>query len=173
MLARMSLGIAPMLLLAAAAAPGGASADGACREKADVSVWSSPESPVPGEPLRLMVVAESVKAGDISVTAPGKKETVLATTRRGGPPFSFHAEVPAAAAGSYRVELVADGRTLTCKKIVVAKARKLRTQGPGVWENSRVWDRSTENLYSAWIEALFDAPAEESVSFPSLAPVIR
>src|SRR5688572_6970949 len=116
MLARMSLAIAPMLFLAAAGA-----SDGACKEKADVTVWSSPASPVAGEPLRLMVVAESVRAGDISVPAPGKKEITVPTTRRGGPPFSFSAELPAVAAGSHRIELVADGRTLTCKTIVVGR----------------------------------------------------
>jgi hypothetical protein len=42
-----------------------------------------------------------------------------------------------------------------------------------VWEATRAWNRSTENLYAAWVETLFDAPAEESLSFPSLAPAIH
>ena len=173
MLARMSFAMAPVLYLAAASTA--AAPDGECREKPDVTVWSSPESPVAGEPLRLLVVAESVKGGEISVGAPGKKPAPLPTVRRGGPPFSFYAEVPAPVAGNHRVQLVADGRVLTCKSISVGprgKARRRAQTGP-VWENTRAWDRTTENLYSAWIEALFDAPAEESVSFPSLAPVLR
>jgi hypothetical protein len=169
MLARMSLAL--VLWMAAAAA----THEGECREKPDVTVWSSPENPVAGEPLRLMVVAESVKAGEVFDTA-GKNEAALPTTRRGGPPFSFAAEVAAPAAGNHRIELRADGHTLACKTITVAargKAKKPRTQPAVAWENTRVWDRATENLYSAWIETLFDAPAEESLSFPSLAPVIR
>jgi hypothetical protein len=172
MLARMSFALAPVLFLAAASS---AAPDGECREKPDVTVWSSPESPVAGEPLRLLVVAESVKSGDITMSEGGKKAP-LATIRRGGPPFSFYAEVPAATAGNHRVELVADGRVVACKTIAVAargKARRPRAKTAAVWENTRAWDRSTEDLYSAWIEALFDAPAEDSLSFPSLAPVLR
>jgi hypothetical protein len=36
-----------------------------------------------------------------------------------------------------------------------------------------VWDLATEALYATWVERLFDAPPEASLSFPSLAPVLR
>ena len=35
------------------------------------------------------------------------------------------------------------------------------------------WNRATENLYSAWIEKLFDAPLEEAPSWPALHEVLR
>jgi hypothetical protein len=35
------------------------------------------------------------------------------------------------------------------------------------------WDLATESLYSTWIEHLFDAPPQSSLSFPSLAPLLR
>jgi hypothetical protein len=35
------------------------------------------------------------------------------------------------------------------------------------------WDRSTEDLYSAWIEKLFDAPLEAELSWPALHEVLR
>ena len=148
-------------------------AESACREKADANIWTSPESPAAGEPLRIMAVAESLRAGELAAGT-GKKLDPIATTKRGGPPYSFAGELTPSA-GTYRVELRADGHTVSCRTITVAakgKAKK-RTQGTAVWENARAWDRSTESFYSAWIEALFDAPAEESVSFPSLAPVLR
>ena len=45
---------------------------------------------------------------------------------------------------------------------------------PGsVWPMRNSWDRNTENLYSAWIEKLFDAPIDESPSWPALHVVLR
>ena len=41
------------------------------------------------------------------------------------------------------------------------------------WKSTRRWDRSTENLFSAWVESLFDAPVSESLSFRPLAPALR
>ena len=35
------------------------------------------------------------------------------------------------------------------------------------------WNRATENLYSAWIETLFDAPIEQALSWPALHEVLR
>jgi hypothetical protein len=35
------------------------------------------------------------------------------------------------------------------------------------------WDQSTQALYAAWVEHLFDAPPDDSLSFPSLEPVLR
>jgi hypothetical protein len=172
MLARM-FAIAPLLLIAAAAAP---AHEGDCHERPDVAVWTSPESPIVGAPLRILVVSEAQKTGEVAITGPGKKAIAVNTVRRGGPPFSFYAEVPEPAAGVHRIELRADGHLLGCKTVTVSargKAPHARSQGSAVWQNTRVWDRTTENLYSAWIEAMFDAPAEESLSFPSLAPVIR
>ena len=43
--------------------------------------------------------------------------------------------------------------------------------GAGDW-GSGDWDLASQALYAAWIERLFDAPPNESLSFPSLAPVL-
>src|SRR5205823_4846 len=79
-------------------------------------------------------------------------------------------------AGAHRVELVAGGHALACATVTVlprGHARPARTQGKAAWQTTRAWDRATESLYAAWIEALFDAPADQGLSFPSLAPVLR
>jgi len=47
-----------------------------------------------------------------------------------------------------------------------------QTQG-SVWPIRLAWTRGTENLYSAWIEKLFDAPIEEQLSWPALHEVLR
>jgi hypothetical protein len=35
------------------------------------------------------------------------------------------------------------------------------------------WNRGTENLYSSWVEKLFDAPLDEELSWPALHEVLR
>jgi len=42
-----------------------------------------------------------------------------------------------------------------------------------MWAATRVWNKDTENLYSAWIETLFDAPVGESLSFAALHDALR
>ena len=44
-----------------------------------------------------------------------------------------------------------------------------RASGP----QSKAWNRETENLYSAWIETLFDAPLEEAPSWKAMHEVLR
>src|SRR3954471_15774342 len=95
-----------------AMAAGAAQAD--CHERPDVVVWTAPESPTAGEPLRILVVSEAQKSGEVAVVGPGKKAIAVNTIRRGGPPFSFYAEVPAPAAGAHQIELREGGRSLGC-----------------------------------------------------------
>jgi hypothetical protein len=42
-----------------------------------------------------------------------------------------------------------------------------------LWPLRNIWNRETENLYSAWIEKLFDAPLEASLSWKALHEVLR
>jgi hypothetical protein len=42
-----------------------------------------------------------------------------------------------------------------------------------VWPLRNTWNRGTENLYSAWIEKLFDDPLDAAPSWPALHEVLR
>ena len=42
-----------------------------------------------------------------------------------------------------------------------------------VWPLRNSWNRATENLFSAWIEKLFDAPLDAALSWPALHVVLR
>ncbi len=164
--------LAGLLLLA----PASLHAAQTCAEATDVRIWSSPESPRAGSPLRLMVVSENAVEGRITVSLAGKSTQTLETVRRGGPPFSFSAELASPPPGWVRVSLVSQGKTISCRRISVARRGKDGSRpapGPGAWAVTRSWNRNLENLYSAWIERLFDAPPDEALGFPSLAPVLR
>jgi hypothetical protein len=160
-----------MLTLPLVAVGASAARAAACEEPADTRIWWSPLEPVAGEPLRLLAVSES--SGEATL-ARGKQ--ALPTVRRGGPPYSFQAEIASPSAGNLRVELRRGEKLLACRTIAVKKSAKDRSKRPaeGVyWKSTRRWDRSTENLFSAWVESLFDAPVSESLSFRPLAPALR
>src|SRR5262249_22795393 len=99
--------------------------------------------------------------------------------REGGPPYCWYAEVNAPAAGTWRAKLARDRAGGECatltRDITVAAAAPARPHGaPGsVWPVRANWDRATENLYSAWIEKLFDAPLDASPSWKALHEVLR
>ena len=45
--------------------------------------------------------------------------------------------------------------------------------GGNVWPTAHDWDRRYENLYSAWIATLFDAPVDQSLDFRPLHQALR
>lgn len=145
-----------------------------CREGGDHHIWISPEFPVAGAPVRILAVSETISAATISA-ATGRAAQELATVTRGGPPFGFSAEIRSATAGDLRVELKSSKEVLACRRISVATRARAsgRPLHAGAWASTRSWNRATENLYSAWIERLFDAPDDVALGFPSLAPALR
>jgi hypothetical protein len=76
-----------------------------------------------------------------------------------------------------RVELAQTGGKTVCRRISVASHGHTTSpsppDGPGAWRATQAWSRTTENFFSAWIEHMFDAPADASLGFPSLAPVLH
>ena len=42
-----------------------------------------------------------------------------------------------------------------------------------VWPIHAAWDRATENLFSAWIEKLFDAPLDADLSWKTWSGALR
>lgn len=142
-----------------------ASAVAARGEEEAVRVWLAPLTPRPGEPLRILAVATDGELTGLRLTRPSGEGEELPTVRAGGPPWSLRAVVPSAVAGGYRIEALRAGT-------VVARA-EIEVGGESAKRGSGRWDLANEALYAAWIEQLFDAPPEESQSFPSLEPVLR
>jgi len=112
----------------------------ACREPGDTRIWWSPLSPTAGSPLRILVVSEDAREGEIQISQPGRSAEKPPTSRRGGPPFSFAAELRPASAGNLRVELVKNGEPVACRRISVApkgfRSESARPDSPGAWKAS-------------------------------------
>ena len=54
-----------------------------------------------------------------------------------------------------------------------AQGAAAAARGKSVWPINNAWNRASENLYSAWIEKLFDAPLDEAPSWKALHEVLR
>lgn len=151
----------------------------ACKEPGDLAILASPVSPWKGAPLRVVFTSEQALAGELSLVAPDGKVAASSRDRHGGPPYFWFAEVSAPAAGAWKAILKRDGATAECSTVtrdigVQAKA-PARPHGSdkSIWPVRDAWSRGTENLYSAWIEKLFDAPLDEAPSWPALHEVLR
>lgn len=136
-----------------------------CSRGDDVCIWSAPLVARSGEKLEIMAVSTSGELSELLVTDPAGRRTRMDAVRGGGPPWSLRVALPAPARGSYLIEATRQGKVAACTEIQVGKGAGKRGSGE--------WDLSTQALYAVWVENLFDAPPEESLSFPSLEPVLR
>ena len=134
----------------------------------------SPEHPVPGGSLRVLVAWEADPGtAQIAVTGPGGALHARTSREGGGPPWWQCASFQAGPAGRYQVALKSGRSVLaSCEVEVGSGPAPARKAAAGIWENRRTWGRESELLYSAWIEALF-AGAPEGSSWPSLHEVTR
>ena len=182
--ARKSAAAATALLLTAGAIflSAGAQAQapsGSCEDAAGLAVLSSPIAPWKGAPLRVVFTAEKPFEGELSLIAPDGTVAAKSRERHGGPPYFWLAEVATPAAGTWHAKLARDGAPAECGTItreitVKGKApQRPRATEQSVWPLRDTWNRGTENVYSAWIETLFEAPLEEAPSWPALHEVLR
>lgn len=153
------------LLALAGALDAGVAAAAECRQGETARVWTSPLRPQPGEPLRVIAVATDAALDEVLVTEPGGRRVRLETSPGGGPPWHLVGTLSDAARGPLRIEAVRAGRVMACADVAAA--------GAGTDRGSGRWDLATQALYAAWVERLFDAPPDEALGFPSLAPVLR
>jgi hypothetical protein len=149
-----------------------------CEEGGSLAVLISPVAPWKGAPLRVMFSAEHPHEGELSLIAPDGKVAATSRQRFGGPPYTWIAEVASPAVGKWQAKLARSGASAECATVVRDIDVRRAATGVGaargsVWPIRAAWNRATENLYSAWIEKLFDAPQEEALSWKALHEVLR
>jgi hypothetical protein len=160
-----------------------------CEDPKDVFLFVTPGTASTSAPLRVMAVSEKPIVGELRITQAEKGRAASADSaalvssdvRRGGPPYFFVAEIEAPRAGIYDAVLAQracePGKGLATKRVTVAAFEPSPPVPPketeGLWPIHRSWNRNVENVYSAWIEQLFDAPDGEMPSWPALHEVLR
>jgi len=159
-----------------------------CEDAKDVFLFVSPGTAWTGAPLRVMAVSDRPISGELRLV-PGEKNrpasadaapAAASDVRRGGPPYFWVAEIESPRAGVYDAVLTqkACAAGAASKRITVGQFKGGPGPGPtketdGVWPVHRNWSHALENVYSAWIENLFDAPDGEMPSWPALHEVLR
>ncbi|MEA2980335.1 MAG: hypothetical protein QOF09_2158 [Alphaproteobacteria bacterium] len=152
---------------------------GVCDDTADIAVLPSPIAPWKGAPLRVVFAAEKPLDGELSLIAPDGRVAAKSRERHGGPPYFWFAEIASPSAGTWRAMLARDRATGPCSTItrdiaVRADRPPPPSATPGsVWPLRNTWNRATENLFSAWLEKLFDDPQDAAPSWPALHEVLR
>jgi hypothetical protein len=154
-----------LLLLLVLALADSAWALSTCRQGEAVRIWSAPLVARPGEKLELMAVATDGELSDLLVTDPAGHRSKLPTIEGGGPPWSLLGSLASPVAGRYRIEAQRAAQIVACNEVEVG--------GKTGWRGSGKWDLPAQAFHAAWVEHLFDAPPEASLSFPSLEPVLR
>jgi hypothetical protein len=159
------------LLLLPPAAP--ADAGKVCASKDTVAVLVSPRSVAAGEAFRVLFASETPEEGAaVEVEGPDGPLTLASLRTGGGPPFWWAAGFKAGAKGSYAAKLRRGGEMLGCASFTVGGAKKPPPSGGAVWASKHAWTRGFENLFSAWLEALF-AEADEGTTWKSLHEVTQ
>ena len=148
---------------------------GSCEDAAELAVLPSPLVPWKGAPLRVIFAVEKPLEGELSLVAPDGSVAVKSRERHGGPPYFWFAEVATPAAGTWHAKLAASECGTITREIAVRATEPPRPQGTegSLWPLRNTWNRETENLYSAWIEKLFDAPLDATLSWKALHEVLR
>jgi hypothetical protein len=188
LLTRRFAAATPALLLAASASlivlvsardSRAQSSPGSCEETAELAVLASPVAPWKGAPLRVIFTVEKALEGEFSLIAPDGKVAAKSAERHGGPPYFWFAEVAKPVAGTWHAKLVREGASGECATItrdIAVQDReppRPRATDGSLWPVRNTWNRATENLYSAWIEKLFDAPLDDAPSWKALHEVLR
>jgi hypothetical protein len=148
---------------------------GACDEAADIAVLPAPIAPWKGAPLRVIVAAEKPIQGELSLVAPNGSVAAKGVAMGGGPPYVWYAEVASPAVGTWHAALASSQCGTITRDIAVrdTPAPPLAGSPSAVWPVRAAWTRATENLYSAWIEKMFDAPLDAEPSWPNLRAVLH
>lgn len=152
-----------------------------CTTAPDVAFFVSPRAPRTGSPLRILAHSNKPLEGALVVYGPDGGVVDLGKERHGGPPYWWVTELAAAKGGNHRASFQrspapgAAAEIASCLEIKVEdEPAPDRSRAWGVvWANQRAWNRELENLYSAWIEKLFDAPLSEQLSWSALHEVLR
>jgi len=151
-----------------------------CQDAAKVAVLPAPIAPWKGAPLRVLFVSDNpLDEGEFSLIAPDGRIAAKSRDRNGGPPYFWFAEVTAPAAGTWRATLALDRMPAECRTItreIAVSAQKpppLHATAGSIWPLRNTWNRTTEDLFSAWIAKLFDAPLDAELSWRAAHEVLR
>ena len=145
----------------------------ACAPVAGIALFVSPRHPKPGDAVRVVAVSEKEREGRVDLGPDGALAASHSEARHGGPPWFWVTELAATPGGRHEAHFLGPGAHVCLAFEVTETPPEDRPIAWGVWPVFSDWSVDLENLYSAWIEALFDDPLYTQPSWPALQDVIR
>jgi len=150
----------------------------ACEDPGSALIFVSPDRPVRGQPVRVVAVLDHAVDATLSVSS-SAGAPVTTPERHGGPPYFWMTQVDEPGPGRWRAALARDpacgGDRVSTRDFVVSERRVAPPATPrtALWFTRAAWSPALENLYSAWVEHLFESPLEEQPSWSVLHEVLR
>ena len=134
----------------------------------NIAFLISPRIAKLGESLRVLAASEiNIAGAEIVVTGPSGLLQFEKRRTGGGPPYWWSGQTQIAEEGAYTVTLVMNSKNLAVREFHVPAPILEKAQNRGIWPTEGEWNRASENLYSAWLESLFQ-DADERTSWKAL-----
>ncbi len=147
-----------------------------CEDSLRVRIFSSPAQPSPRQPLRVIVTStEELGPVELALVDPSGRRHTPEPHRLGGPPFAWWVQIDAPEPGRWTVVLGDGSNVAACDRVTVAPfPMRPRAADPEVvWTPRLRWEADTEALFSAFVEQLFDYPADEDLTWPNLTVLLQ
>jgi hypothetical protein len=131
-----------------------------------------PKNPAPEEQFRILATGgENIRKEKSIVRGPsGRIESMKSKTAEEFPYWRID-DFPGSSAGKYEVTLIVDSKVMQNLEFTISRVEQTSSTGE-IWKTLGGWDNSTETIYSAWINALFQGCNENS-SWPALHEVTQ
>lgn len=143
------------------------------QRREDIVLLISPKIVKIGDNLRILAASElNISGAEIVFTGPPGRIEVIKKRSGGGPPYWWSGQAQIEEEGTYTIALVVDTKRLAFQEVKVPAPKPERASHRGIWPTEGEWDRKAENLYSAWLEALFQ-DADERASWKALHAVTQ
>ncbi len=137
-----------------------------------VTLLVLPKNPSPGKPFRILATSRtSLHKAEITVTGPsGDSESVKSKTGDEQPYWRID-EFKGMPPGKYKVTLIKNKKSIVNLDFTISSGNIIPKTAV-VWKTLRGWDSEMEDVYSAWINALFKG-RDEQTSWKALHEVTQ
>lgn len=150
--------------------------DRQCQDSEQAALYVLPEQPNEDQPLRVVAaLSEDPGPAQLVLIDPSGQRVSPEVLRLGGPPHGRLVSVDTPQRGRWKAVLADGDDVLACQRISVASRRPKRNEpdnGP-IWLPKYKWNVNNENLYSLFVERLFDYPLADELTWTSLHPLLR
>jgi hypothetical protein len=131
-----------------------------------------PKNPDPGKAFRILATGwENIRKAQIIVSGPSGSIESLKSKIGKELPYWRIDDFAGSPAGKYKVNLIADNKVVQNLEFTISQGDVNPPIGV-VWKTLRGWDSGMEEIYSAWINALFQG-YDEQASWSALHEVIQ